>query len=569
MSSRTQRRSSSSSARAVLIVLIVGMFLVIGFCCGAYSLVNSLFNGDDPVEPPAAVEPALTVAYSPEKEPAFVALVDRFNALGFETPDGQPAKVRTVQLDPEGMMNAVLDGDADFQAMTPDSSVWLSQLDTAWSRQAISQDADVVGETVRYAVSPVVIAMWEGIAREMGWPNTPISWQDLLDRAQSDPDFRWSHPSTASASGLLATLAQFYAGAGKARGLTIQDVQAQTTLDYVAELQQTVQYYGEGDEPAIIQRALEEGRSFLDAFVVQEQMVVYHNTHPQAQDRLVAVYPAEGALWEDHPLALLETAGVTGYQRHVFSLFRDYLFSSEAQELIISHGYRPADYTIPLDGPGSPLTAANGVDSTEPKTSLQVPNASVIEVVRDVWWYTKRHTNVYLVVDTSGSMQGEKLEQAQAALRAFLDQIKGDEERVGLIEFASFVYIVVPLDKLGNNRSALEFSVEQMEAQGDTALLDAVYEAYRQLQEFGDTSRINAVVVMTDGRENYSDINLRQLVREIGQASAVPTVIFAIAYGDDADMSTLWAIAEPTGGQVREGDLETIEDLYRVLSTYF
>jgi len=28
-------------------------------------------------------------------------------------------------------------------------------------------------------------------------------------------------------------------------------------------------------------------------------------------------------------------------------------------------------------------------------------------------------------------------------------------------------------------------------------------------------------------------------------------------------------IAEPTGGQVRSGDLETIRDLYKILSTYF
>ena len=46
-------------------------------------------------------------------------------------------------------------------------------------------------------------------------------------------------------------------------------------------------------------------------------------------------------------------------------------------------------------------------------------------------------------------------------------------------------------------------------------------------------------------------------------------VVFSIAYGDDADMRTLQAISEPTGGQVREGDLETIQDLYKILSTYF
>ena len=441
------------------------------------------------------------------------------------------------------------------------------QLDRAWFDKAGSE---AVGETTRYAVSPVVIAMWEELAREMGWPDQPISWQDLLDRAQADPDFRWSHPSTSSASGLLATLAEFYAGAGKTRGLTIEDVTAQETLDYVAALEKTVRYYGEGDEPAIIASALQEGRGFLDAFVVQEQMVTHYNTHRgEGQERLVAVHPAEGALWEDHPLALLETGDLTPLQRQTFAQFRDYLLSPEAQQLVLGHGYRPADLSIPLDGPGSPLTAQNGVDPSEPKTSLQVPNASIIEVVRDVWWYTKRHTNVYLVVDTSGSMEGEKLAQAQEALRAFLDQIRGDQERVGLIEFASGVNSVVALDELGRSRTALELAVDGLEAEGDTALLDAVFIAQQQLEELGDAERINAIVVMTDGRENNSWISLRNLVNELRKDSGVPVVVFAIAYGQDADMDVLRIIAESSGGQVREGDLETIEDLYKVLSTYF
>ncbi len=352
---------------------------------------------------------------------------------------------------------------------------------------------------------------------------------------------------------MLATLAEFYAGAGKTRGLTIEDVQAQETLDYVAALEKTVRYYGEGDERAIIERALAEGRDFLDAFVVQEQMVTYFNTNRGGQERLVALYPVEGALWEDHPLALLETSELTPYQRQVFAQFRDYVLSPEAQQLILSHGYRPADLALPLDGPGSPLTAENGVDPSEPKTALQVPNASVIQVVRDVWWYTKRHANVYLVVDISGSMRGEKLDQAQEALHIFMDQIKGDQERVGLIEFETQVRTTVRLDELGYNRAALQLAVENLVAAGDTALLDGVAVANQQLQALGDTERINAIVVMTDGKENASNISLRRLVRELTQDSPVETVVFCIAYGDDADMETLRAIAEPTGGAVFRG----------------
>jgi len=567
MGSHSKRRVSSRNVQPVLGALIIGLFLVIGLCGGTYALIDRLVDRAGPT--PQVAASALTVACSPEKGLAFAALVERFNAQRFKTPDGQVMQVVSLQLDPEAMLTAVLSGNADFQAMTPDSSVWLGQLDQAWGRQRGDEAATVVGETVRYAVSPVVIATWESLAREMGWPERAISWQDLLARAQSDPNFRWSHPSTSSASGLLATLAEFYAGAGKTRGLTIEDVKAQTTLDSVAALERTVRYYGQGNEPALIEQALKEGRAFLDAFVVQEQMVVYFNTYRRDQERLVALYPVEGALWEDHPLALLETEGLTPFHRQVFARFRDFLLSTEAQQLILRHGYRPASLSIPLSGPDSPLTADNGVNPAEPKTALQIPGANVVQVVREVWWYTKRHTNVYLVVDTSGSMRGEKLAQAQEALHVFLDQIQGDMERVGMIQFSSGVYNVIYLDELGHNRAALESAVDGLVAGGDTALLDAVYEAFTRLQDLGDTDRINAIVAMTDGRENNSSISLNTLVRRLERDSKVPVVIFCIAYGQDAEMDVLQAIAGPTGGQVYVGSLETIRDLYKILSTYF
>jgi len=457
----------------------------------------------------------------------------------------------------------------DFQAISPDVSLWLDQLDRDWMDQT-GGESSLVGETVRYAVSPVVIAMWEDVARSFGYPESNVGWGDILAKAQSDPSFKWSHPSTTSASGLLATLAEFYAGAGKTRGLTIEDAQHPATLDYVGAIEKTVRYYGEG-EWAVVQQALEKGPAYLDAFVCQEQLVIYFNSQAGAPGRLVAIYPVEGSLWEDHPLALLETPDLTDEQRLVFGHFRDYVTSQEAQTLILSYGYRPADLSIPLDDPASPIKPENGVNPAQPQTTLQVPSPAVVEVVKDAWWYTKRHTNVYLVVDTSGSMRGDKLANAQEALRVFLDQIKGDLERVGLVEFSSQVNNIIPLDELGQNRADLTATIEELEANGDTALLDAINTAYVRLQQLNDGERINAIVAMTDGLENHSSISLRELTQtmQAGNESGVPIVVFCIAYGGDADYGTLESLAEATDGQVRKGDLESIRQLYKILSTYF
>ncbi|MCB0240987.1 MAG: VWA domain-containing protein, partial [Anaerolineae bacterium] len=173
--------------------------------------------------------------------------------------------------------------------------------------------------------------------------------------------------------------------------------------------------------------------------------------------------------------------------------------------------------------------------------------------------------------DTSGSMEGEKLDAAQSALREFLNQIKGDQEQVGLVEFSTYVNNIDPLDTLGNNRADLERSIDNLEATGDTALLDAISVAYDRLQQEGDPERINAIVAMTDGRENASSVTLLRLRETIrrGNNSGVPVLVFTIAFGDDADYDVLQTIADASGGQMRQGDLETIRQLYRLLSSYF
>ena len=572
--SRKQVKQRSAAATVV--------FAALFFCClgvVALAIIGQQANKSATSPTPAvdARAASLTVAYSPEKAALMQTLADKFNAQKQKTPDRQAMAVQLVEVTPEEMVNQALAGGGGFQALTPDSSLWLDQLNNRWAQNQATEPGAIeprlTGAPVRYAISPIVIAAWEDAARSLGWPQTPVSWQAIQAKAQGDKDFTWSHPSTAYASGLLATLAEFYAGAGVQRGLTAEMAQDQKTLDFVQNIEKTVKFYGEG-ELAAMKRAAQDGPQGLDAFVVSEQLVTAFNTGAfsggRPADRLIALYPAEGTLWADHPLALLETADITSNQRRTFQAFREFLATPDAQAAILQAGYRPADLTIPLDSPGSPLTKENGVDASQPQTTLQLPTPDVVQVVQNVWALTKRKTNVFLVVDTSGSMNGDKLDNAQAALKTFLAQIPTDQERVGLVEFNSGVANIIELDTLGANRAALTGAVNNLEAGGNTALLDAVRTAYWRLQRQADPERINAIVAMTDGKENASSVTIRQLVEEIQQGNQqVPVIIFSIAYGDDADYEMLHALADASGGQVKQGTPETIRELYKILSTYF
>ncbi|HEY54312.1 MAG TPA: VWA domain-containing protein [Caldilineae bacterium] len=573
------KQQSGNGTPLVRILAIIVAVLVVGcFICSTGVFVINLLLDNAPTEsePERISDPksaTLILAYSPEKADLITDLTERFNDTRQRTPDGERMQVQLVEMTPDRMVEAALDAEPDFQALSPDASLWLDQLDLRWADLHRADAGDIaprrIADTVRYAVSPVVIAAWPEVAEELGWGSQPVGWSELQQRAAGDSDFRWSHASTSYASGMLATLAEFYAGAGKTRGLTEEDVLAQSTLDYVQKIESTVSFYGE-NEAVAMERMRQEGRDFLDALIVQEALVVQHNRN--SKDPLVAIYPREGALWEDHPLALLDDPAITDNQRRTFRAFGEFLRTPEQQQRILDQGFRPADLAIPIDQADSPISLQNGVDPREPQTTLQTPGPGVIQVVQNAWLYTKRPSNIFLVVDTSGSMEGEKLENVRLALSNFVDQIRGARDRVGMVEFAGSVYNIEPLALVDDlQRQRLEQEINLLEAHGDTALLDAIHAAYVRLQREADPERINAIVVLTDGLENASNTSMNQLLAEIrrGNAGDAPVIIFAIGYGDDADFATLNAIAEVSGGQARKGSIETINELYRLLSQYF
>jgi Ca-activated chloride channel family protein len=573
----------------VVVAFLVSVILCLGGVLVAVILGGRLWNElvtPEGVERTTAWAPdsaTLTVAVSPGMLDTFDLLVGGFNRQGRTTPDGMRMRVETTELTPQKMVDLSL-GAPPFQALAPDSSLWLNQLERRWAsmrdEEGAADDEALIpignrrtSTVVRYGASPIVIAAWEDVARDLGWPDAAVGWEEIQHKATEDPDFKWNHPSTSHASGLLATLAEFYAGAGVTRGLTEEEATSEETLAYVQAVESTVRFYGESED-VIVGQLEAEGRDFLDAFVAQEQVVVrWNEAHPD--DRLVAIYPAEGTLWADHPLGLLalggaDEAAVTENQGRVFYAFAEFLTSREAQARLLSAGYRPADLDIPLDGEGSPFASSDAVDWREPQTTLQIPSASVVDVVQNVWWYTKRPTNVYLVVDTSGSMQGDKLGATQEALKAFVTQIRGDRDQVGLIEFATGIKTMDELEPLDDvRRQVLVRRIDGMEASGETALLDAVWGAYDKLQRAADSEAINALVVMTDGQENASGRGIQDLVWRLEQEGPVDVVVFTIAFGRGADERLLERIAEAGNGQFRRADETDIEELYRVISTYF
>ena len=593
--SKSKQNNRQASPKQNLLV-IGGIVIFVLLFCGTITVrtgmwIANQFSDGEEAESTQVAAPALTweeqsaeltVAASPLMAPVLQQLAEQFNDQSNQTPDGERMRVQVTAYEPAKMIDDALER-PNFQAMSPDSSLWIDRLEQSW-REKLGQTAQEgvvpVGQQrtsgqMRYAVSPVVIVAWESVARELGWPDNPVGWETIQQKATQDTNFKWNHPSTNNASGLLATLAEFYAGAKLTRGLTEEAATNQATLEYVRAVESTVRFYGEGEE-VIMQRLADEGRAFLDAFVAQERVVIEWNRNPKGE-RLVAIYPAEGALWTDHPLALIELGtphddlAVTDNQRLTYQAFGEFLLSADAQTVLLKTGYRPADLGIDLGSGDSPFANTDAVDWRQPQTTLQMPSPAVVEVVQNFWYYTKRPTNVYLVVDTSGSMEeGNKLARTKEALRAFVGQIKGDRDQIGLLEFASGSKNFTPLRPLQENvRNDLLTQIDGMEPIGGTALIDAVYNAANDLLAQNDSDAINALVVMTDGQENESTYSLNDLNDLLQSHPNQRLVIFTIAFGSDADENLLQEMAKIGNGQFRRASETDIEELYKIISTYF
>ena len=81
---------------------------------------------------------------------------------------------------------------------------------------------------------------------------------------------------------------------------------------------------------------------------------------------------------------------------------------------------------------------------------------------------------------------------------------------------------------------------------GGTGLYATTRAASAALSAAYDPQRINAVVVLTDGRNEFpADNSIESLTRALSNEDADRTVrVFPIAYGDDADLGELTKIAD-------------------------
>jgi Ca-activated chloride channel family protein len=513
-------------------------------------------------------------AYSSNLDEMMAALIPAFNAAGIKA-NGHAVFVDGLAASSGDVQTKIIHGQLQPAAWSPASSLWGRLLNQAADRKYVADTNPSL------AASPVVIAMWEPLARALGWPSKAIGFADILRLATTDSHwskygkptfgtFKLGHTNPDfSTSGLSFVAAQYYTAAGKREGLTLADVQRPAIRKKVRAIEQSIVHYGDKGSFFADQLAA-HGPGYASAVAMEETTLIeFNQKRPPGSMKLVAIYPAEGTFMTDNPYLVLNAPWVTPQVRQAADAFGAWLQHKLTPSFVARYRYRSGAAGAK---PVAPVTPANGADPSQPRRLLTLPDPTVLARIKAAWHEDRKPANVLLVVDVSGSMNDEdKIGHARQGLRRFLREFS-PRDRVGLTSFDSTAHPLVPIARMSLNGPALRNSVDQLVALGSTALYDAAYAGWQAVDALRDDTRINAVVVLSDGADTASHRQLEDVLgplRARGNGEGRQVRVFTIAYGSDANGDILDKIAAASGGQSYSGDPKTIEKVYLQISSFF
>ncbi|MCJ7509986.1 MAG: VWA domain-containing protein, partial [Dehalococcoidia bacterium] len=175
--------------------------------------------------------------------------------------------------------------------------------------------------------------------------------------------------------------------------------------------------------------------------------------------------------------------------------------------------------------------------------------------------------DVMVVVDVSGSMAGEKLDQVQEAVQFILDRLNPDD-RFNILAFSTSIDLYAPnLQSASRAEDAGDF-VRGLRAGGGTNINEALLEALDNLP--GERPEI--IIFLTDGQPTVGIQEAGPIIANVRDAAGSTVRLFAFGVGDDVNTVLLDSIAQENRGAsdyVRPGEDigQTVSVFYEKVST--
>lgn len=575
-----------------IFLIIIGVTILVIAIAFGKDIADRLneTEGEDPDPLASAVETlagsnALEITFfsSNTKEDWINTVTESFNKQRFQTSTGNPIEVKVSHGNSGGSRDDILAGHLKPTIWSPGEQSWVNSANQEW--RELHGKLLVLEPCSPSVYAPTGFGMWRPMAEALGWPDQPISWDTIISLA-ADPQgwgsyghpewgqfkFGHTHPDYSN-TGVLMLTALAYDVTGQTGELTYDMVKSEPVMEAMRNVELHTYHYGKQSRNLANLMAL-RGPSYLHAITMTEAEVLRTNREQAdvLQFPLVFIFPANGTFWAEHPLCILDGDWVNAEQKEAARLYIGYLLAREQQVLAVDYGLHPIMKDIPLH---APLSLENGTDprvTMETVPALPSQPAEVSEAIIDVFYQVKKKATVIVILDTSGSMKGDKIKGAAEATANFIKRMeRGDE--IAVYAFNSAIVPLQPSGEVGSAQEELGRTVRNLIAGGDTALYDAICQAIKDIDVMhsedlnADEKRLYGVVVLSDGQDTSSRLTELEMFTCLPSGEDVEGIkIFTIAYGDGADKNFLERVATRTNGRMFDGDPDSIESVYEAIS---
>ncbi len=143
--------------------------------------------------------------------------------------------------------------------------------------------------------------------------------------------------------------------------------------------------------------------------------------------------------------------------------------------------------------------------------------------------------NVAIVLDKSGSMAGQKIEQAKQAAILAVNRLN-THDIVSVVAYDTVVDVVVPATKV-SDKEAIAKKIRQINTNGSTALFAGVSKGSQEVRKFIEKNKVNRVILLSDGLANVgpqTPSELGELGLSLGKEGiSVSTIGLGLGYNED------------------------------------
>jgi Ca-activated chloride channel family protein len=174
-------------------------------------------------------------------------------------------------------------------------------------------------------------------------------------------------------------------------------------------------------------------------------------------------------------------------------------------------------------------------------------------------------SNIAIVLDKSGSMDGDKIEKAIEAAMLAVD-ILNENDILSIVTYSDSVDVLLPATKVSDKLS-IKRKIASIQSGGNTALFAGVSKGADELEKFLNRNKVNRVILLSDGLANVgpeSPTALGELGASLKRIGiSVTTIGLGLGYNEDL----MVRLAQSSDGN--HAFVENSRDLTRIFEYEF